>query len=230
MSNTDPRNTNLSFNEITQELEVASGTNWSPVSLTNPGAGITQLTGDVTAGPGTGSQPTTLKTVNSNVGSFTSANITVNAKGLITAAANGSSAAAPNAVSQVDSTGLSTTSSTPQPTGATVTITPSSNTAKIKISVSGTMQSAAPNTSPAHLTLLKDGTDLAPGNGFATYFNNNDAAFAGVPTSFVWLETPGDTSPHIYTVALWSGDGVTQVRWLNASPDAIGIIIAEEVH
>src|SRR4029077_2822085 len=106
MSNSDPRNTNLSFNEVSQELEVASGTNWTPVSLTNPGAGITQLTGDVTAGPGSGSQPSTLKTVNSNVGSFTSANITVNAKGLITAAANGSSAPTPNVIQTVDTTGF----------------------------------------------------------------------------------------------------------------------------
>ncbi len=44
------------------------------------------LTGDVTSV----GNASTLATVNSNVGSFTSADITVNAKGLITAAANGS--------------------------------------------------------------------------------------------------------------------------------------------
>lgn len=49
---------------------------------------ITALTGDVTAS-GPGSVASTLATVNSNVGSFTNANITVNAKGLVTAAANG---------------------------------------------------------------------------------------------------------------------------------------------
>lgn len=52
---------------------------------------ITDLTGDVTAS-GPGSASATLATVNSNVGSFTNANITVNAKGLITAASNGSAA------------------------------------------------------------------------------------------------------------------------------------------
>lgn len=53
-----------------------------------PAAGITQLTGDVTAGPGSGSQASTLATVNSNVGSFSGPlAITANAKGLITAIA-----------------------------------------------------------------------------------------------------------------------------------------------
>lgn len=50
---------------------------------------ITALTGDITAS-GPGSVAATLATINGNVGSFTNANITVNAKGLITAASNGS--------------------------------------------------------------------------------------------------------------------------------------------
>lgn len=49
---------------------------------------ITALTGDITAS-GPGSVAATLATVNSNVGSFTNASITVNAKGLITAASSG---------------------------------------------------------------------------------------------------------------------------------------------
>lgn len=49
---------------------------------------ITALTGDATAS-GPGSAALTFATVNSNVGSFTNATITVNAKGLITAASSG---------------------------------------------------------------------------------------------------------------------------------------------
>lgn len=66
-----------------------SSTDWSTFNNKQAsGNYITALTGDVTA-TGPNSVTATLATVNSNVGSYTNANITVNAKGLITAASNG---------------------------------------------------------------------------------------------------------------------------------------------
>lgn len=51
-------------------------------------AGITQLTGDATAGPGSGSQAITFATVNTSPGTFLNPVVTINAKGLSTAVSN----------------------------------------------------------------------------------------------------------------------------------------------
>ncbi len=60
----------------------------------NSGNYVTALTGDVAAS-GPGSAAATLATVNSNVGSFTNASVTVNGKGLVTAASSGATPEVP---------------------------------------------------------------------------------------------------------------------------------------
>ncbi len=118
-------------------------------------AGITQLTGDVTAGPGNGSQSSTLATVNGNVGSFTNGSFTVNGKGLITAASSGTAPVTSLTVASANGfAGTFTASTTPVLTLST--------TVSGILSGNGTAISAASTTGSGSVVLATSPTITTP--------------------------------------------------------------------
>jgi len=114
-------------------------------------SGITQLTGDLSAGPGFGSVVATLAAVNGNVGTFSAATITVNAKGLITAASSGSA----GSINTVDLSG--TTISTNR---AGINLIPGTN-----VSISAVDNAGASRTDVTISASSTAGPPGAPGSG-----------------------------------------------------------------
>lgn len=115
-----------------------------------------------------------------------------------------------------------------------VTITPSSTTAKIKLSGSLFMQgdlTGGTNTPTGRLSVWRDGTNLCPN----TWISSIDfwPSSAGNGTTSVqvpinWLDTPGDTNPHTYEIKVTAATAGSSIVFVGASLD--NLLIAEEVH
>jgi hypothetical protein len=137
-----------------------SSVDWNTFNNKQPaGSYITDLTGDGSA-TGPGSAIFTLANVNGNVGSFTNANITVNAKGLITAASNGTSnPGTVTSVSVVSANGFAGTVANPTTTPA-ITLSTTLNTpviagdgtSLIAATTTGTGSTVVLSTSPVLIT------------------------------------------------------------------------------
>jgi len=172
---------------------VTTALGFTPYNATNPSNFISAnqsitLSGDAT---GTGSTAITVTLANTTVaaGSYTNANITVDAKGRITAAANGSGGGGSGTVTSVAALTLGTTGTDLSSTVATSTTTPviTLNVPTASAANRGALSSADWSTFNGKQAALVSATNIKTING-STILGSGDLVVSGTVAGF-WAAT-----------------------------------------
>jgi len=103
---------------------------------------------------------------------------------------------------------MNTTSTSFVDTWQTVSITPSSTSSKIYIVATSQMTNTS-NSVQVRPSIFRDSTNLGGGlqSALTLYFNTSSGAYAWLPVTLTYLDSPATTSEITYTVKMKVGSG-----------------------